>query len=264
MVHTCNIYPTSVLLLRPPIPGPALIELSELFLLLLLSAFFNKYLLRINFLKRQYAKPTMENIKPNNMIYSVVARWKLEGTKMPKWHVVKKPFVSNKPSKPAGHTNLANISSGACAHPQPLSSSVHGISDGSSVKHKQVQWFGFVQLPWPIINLPRRPLNNGSASCCLNDMQGFNSNCWTLSILCVPNWRTVFASAVIIHVGSLQSYPRQFGVHVQISGAVQIPPFLHRKHPSPPGVIPRQVGSKMPCTQTGMEQSDPLYPVKPK
>ena len=51
--HTIlQFYPTSVLLLRPPIPGPALIELSLLLRLLLLSAFFNKYLLLKNFLKR--------------------------------------------------------------------------------------------------------------------------------------------------------------------------------------------------------------------
>ena len=51
--HTIlQFYPTSVLLLRPPIPGPALIELSLLLRLLLLSAFFNKYLLLKNFSNR--------------------------------------------------------------------------------------------------------------------------------------------------------------------------------------------------------------------
>ena len=34
-----------------------------------------------------------------------------------------------------------------------------------------------------------------------------------------------------------------------MSGAVQMPPFLHLKQPSPPGVIPRQVGSKNPWTE---------------
>ena len=49
--HTTR-YPTISLLLRARIPGPLLIELSELLRLLRRSAFLSKYLRRMNFLKR--------------------------------------------------------------------------------------------------------------------------------------------------------------------------------------------------------------------
>ena len=46
---------------------------------------------------------------------------------------------------------------------------------------------------------------------------------------------------------------------------VQLPPFAHRKHPSPPGAWGKfvQYGSKYPWTQIGMVQSVPFQPVRP-